>query len=181
VPSGFSAYSASVPSPGIKISNTELKYTWRTSGLFQNNNFVLSGTVPSITIWRKYYYAGNNRVAMQVSGDPIASQNGVFYLLSDHLGSNNVTIKAGDEGLTRVAELRYKPWGENRYSGYSETAPPTDRRFTGQRLEQELGIYHYGARGYVQLVVVKPGRTLYNEFDHPINNFSPGKCAPGNN
>ena len=112
------------------------------------NPSVLSGSIPAITIWRKYYYAGANRVAMQVSGDPIASQNGVFYLLSDHLGSSSVTVKATDEGLTKVAELRYKPWGENRYSGYSETATPTDRRFTGQRLEQELGIYHYGARWY---------------------------------
>ena len=61
-----------------------------------------------------------------VSGDPIASQNGVFYLLSDHLGSSSVTtVKATDEGPDIVAELRYKPWGENRYSGYSETATST--------------------------------------------------------
>ena len=51
----------------------------------------------------------SGRSLKQVSGDPIASQNGVFYLLSDHLGSSSVTVKATDEGLTKVAELRYKP------------------------------------------------------------------------
>jgi len=36
----------------------------------------------------------------------------VYYLLGDHLGSTSVT--ANNSGA-RVAELRYKPWGESRH------------------------------------------------------------------
>jgi RHS repeat-associated protein len=44
-----------------------------------------------------------------------------------------------------VAEQRYYPYGEERWA--SGTLP-TDRRFTGQRWEQGLGLYDYNARWY---------------------------------
>jgi RHS repeat-associated protein len=47
-----------------------------------------------------------------------------------------------------VGELRYKAWGESRAADYPDTATPTDLRFTGQRLYEGLGLYHYGARVY---------------------------------
>jgi RHS repeat-associated protein len=79
-------------------------------------------------------------------------------------------VKASGTSLSIVSELRYKPWGENRYMSYSETATPTDRRFTGQCLEQELGIYHYGARWYDPMLgrFLSPDTivpTLYNTLD----------------
>jgi hypothetical protein len=59
----------------------------------------------------KYYYAGGQRVAMRRSG--YASDNGLFYVLTDHLGSTALT--ANSDGSYK-AELRYKAWGENRYT-----------------------------------------------------------------
>ena len=45
-----------------------------------------------------------------------------------------------------MAELRYKPWWENRYSS---GATPTQRRFTGQVLDEVAGgLYFYNARYY---------------------------------
>ena len=44
-----------------------------------------------------------------------------------------------------MAEQRYYPYGEERWA--SGTLP-TDRRFTGQRWEQGLGLYDYNARWY---------------------------------
>ena len=44
-----------------------------------------------------------------------------------------------------VAELRYKAWGETRYT-WGTT--PTTYRYTGQRQEEGLGLYHMGARFY---------------------------------
>ncbi|WP_343424625.1 RHS repeat-associated core domain-containing protein [Candidatus Amarolinea dominans] len=47
----------------------------------------------------------------------------------------------------RTGELWYKPWGENRGTPYQTT--PTQRRFTGQVLDEVAGgLYFYNARYY---------------------------------
>ena len=67
----------------------------------------------------------------------------VRWLATDHLGSTSVTA---DETGVRIAELRYKPWGESRYSF---GATPTPRRFTGQVLDNVAGgLYFYNVRHY---------------------------------
>jgi RHS repeat-associated protein len=45
----------------------------------------------------------------------------------------------------KVAELRYLPYGSNRYSSGTT---PTAYKFTGQRLDDSTGLYYYGARYY---------------------------------
>jgi RHS repeat-associated protein len=99
-------------------------------------------TPPSGQIWRSYYFAGSQRIALRVAGDPVQANNGVFYLLADHLGSTNVVV---DEDGDIVGELRYKAWGETRYASGS---PNTDYRYTGQREEAGIGLYYYHARWY---------------------------------
>ena len=68
------------------------------------------------------------RIALRVNGV-------VRWLLRDHLGSTTVTAN-GASG-ERTAELWYKPWGENR--GTPVGATPTQRRFTGQVLDEVAG------------------------------------------
>jgi RHS repeat-associated protein len=99
-------------------------------------------TPPSGQIWRSYYFAGSQRIALRVAGDPVQANNGVFYLLADHLGSTNVVV---DEDGDMVRELRYTAWGETRYASGS---PNTDYRYTGQRQEPGIGLYYYHARWY---------------------------------
>jgi len=84
---------------------------------------------------RKYYYANGQRVAMRENST-------VYYLLTDHLGSTAITANSSGN---RVAELRYKAWGETRYT-WGTT--PTSYKFTGQRLDESTGLYYYGARYY---------------------------------
>jgi hypothetical protein len=48
---------------------------------------------------RKHYYAGDQRIALRVNGT-------LYWLLTDHLGSTNVTLDASGH---RVTELRYLP------------------------------------------------------------------------
>jgi len=92
-------------------------------------------TVGATEVVREYYYAGAQRVAMREGGT-------LYFLLADHLGSQAVTAEAdGDE----FAEVRYKAWGEDRYTS---GATPTSFRYTGQRAESLLGLYYYGARWY---------------------------------
>ncbi|MEZ4864116.1 MAG: RHS repeat-associated core domain-containing protein [Caldilineaceae bacterium] len=83
---------------------------------------------------KKYYYAGNQRVAMK-------SGTTVNWLLGDHLGSTAYTIN----GTTETGEVRYYVWGKDRYTSGTT---PTSYKFTGQREEASLGLYYYGARWY---------------------------------
>ena len=75
----------------------------------------------------------------------------VSWLATDHLGSTAVTA---NESGARITELRYKPWGESRYSfGVTPTArlssPKSQRRFTGQVVDSVAGgLYFYNARYY---------------------------------
>ncbi len=78
---------------------------------------------------------GAQRVALRQGGT-------LYYLLTDHLGSTAVTVNSSG---SKTAELRYKPYGQTRYSS---GATPTSRRFTGQLEESTIGLYDYGARFY---------------------------------
>jgi RHS repeat-associated protein len=64
------------------------------------------------------------------------------YLFADQLGSTSVVANSSG---SKTAEVRYKAWGEDRYT--SGTAP-TSYRYTGQRIETTIGLYYYGARWY---------------------------------
>ena len=93
--------------------------------------------VSSTSNMKKYYYAGSTRVAMR-TGTP----GTVNYLLGDHLGSTAITT---DSSGLKSAEVRYYPWGTERYtSGTTQTT----YKFTGQRYESGIGLYYYGARWY---------------------------------
>jgi len=97
--------------------------------------------IPARHAWTSYYFAAGNRIAMRVQSNQQGIEDGLYYLLTDHLGSTALTL---DEGGNQVAELRYSAWGEARYTN-GET--PTQRRYTGQ-LEAEAGLYFYNARYY---------------------------------
>ncbi len=78
---------------------------------------------------------------MRVKSNQDGVEDGVFYFLTDHLGSTVITL---DAEANQIAELRYSAWGETRYSN-GDT--PTQRRYTGQ-LETEAGLYFYNARWF---------------------------------
>jgi RHS repeat-associated protein len=134
--------------------------------------------VGSTSTMVKYYYADGQRVAMRQKN---ASTNVLSFLLSDHLGSTAVTANSGG---AKVAELRYKAWGETRPSGYAESATPTTYRFTSQRLESGVdsvaGLYYYNARWYdpylnrwlsPDTIVPQPGNPQsLNRYSYVLNN-----------
>jgi len=69
-------------------------------------------------------------------------QNGTLnYLLGDHLGSTSLTTDANG---TVISEMRYKAWGEVRYSSGNM---PTKYTFTGQySYTSDFGLMFYNAR-----------------------------------
>jgi RHS repeat-associated protein len=98
------------------------------------------------------YYSGSTLVAMPpkiTAGDRTGSST-LNYMLGDHpslslgtgLGSTAITTNSSGG---KLAEIRYYPWGTERYT-YGTT--PTSYHFTGQRLEDDIGLYYYGARWY---------------------------------
>ena len=79
------------------------------------------------------FYAGG---AMRVGA-------AVYYTLSDHIGSTSITLS--NTG-TKIAEMRYKAWGEVRYD---DGTLQTDRTYTGQRsYTDDFGLMFYNARWY---------------------------------
>jgi RHS repeat-associated protein len=87
-----------------------------------------------------YYSAGSTRIAERRVN--YGSNNGLFWLTGDHLGSTSVTANSSG---TKTAEVRYKPWGETRFTSGTTL---TTFKFTGQREESSFGLYYYGARWY---------------------------------
>ena len=132
-------------------------------------------SIPEGQVWKTYYYAGLQRVAMRVEGDPDSEKNGVFYLLSDHLGSTSVTTDS--EGNFK-AELRYTVWGTVRYNSGDM---PTDYTYTGQRSEMDsFSLMYYNARWYdpalgrfaqADTIIPEPGNPLaWDRYAYSLNN-----------
>ena len=90
--------------------------------------------VGQTTTLRRYFYAGSTRIAMRVVD---GATNPTYWLLNDHLTSTAITA---DSSGARFAELRYKAWGETRFT-YGST--PTTYRYTGQKELSQLSIYFY--------------------------------------
>jgi YD repeat-containing protein len=97
--------------------------------LFIGSHFEFNDTTDEVT---KYCFAGATRIAMRKYIVPVSMQ--LEFLLGDHLGSTSLTT---DSEGTKVSEIRYKPWGEIRYSwtaGLSTTPAYklSSYTFTGQ-------------------------------------------------
>jgi len=91
------------------------------------------------------YYAGvNGPVALRRTG--YTSNNGIFYMLDDHLRSTGVIL---NQNGTVSAQQYYYPFGGNRGGAFS---PITTKRYTGQYHEAGLpggeGLSYYQARWY---------------------------------
>jgi len=83
----------------------------------------------------KYIFAGGNRVAMKTGST-------INYYHTDHLGSSSVMTDS--IGIMKE-EIYYLPFGKTR----SNTGTlNVKHKFTGQELDEETGLYNYGARYY---------------------------------
>ena len=74
--------------------------------------------IPAGHAWTSYYSAGGSRIAQWVQSNQEGLESGVYYLLSDHLGSTRVTV---DGSGNLLSSLRYTAFGEVRAA--SSTAP----------------------------------------------------------
>ncbi|GIV84730.1 MAG: hypothetical protein KatS3mg052_1737 [Candidatus Roseilinea sp.] len=100
----------------------------------------------SSTGWTNYYYFNGQRGLPSAWRVAMRNGGGVFWLHGDHLGSASLVTNASG-GV--VSQSRYTPYGSARQVSGTW---PTDRRFTGQRLEGSVGLYDYNARYYSPLL-----------------------------
>ncbi|HHB91138.1 MAG TPA: RHS repeat-associated core domain-containing protein, partial [Anaerolineae bacterium] len=92
----------------------------------------------------QYYQGPTGPLALRRTGH--GSDDGVFYMLPDHLGSTSILV---DQAGTVQSQQYYLPYGDNRGGPFSTL---TTKRYTGQYHEEALGLYFYGARWYDPLL-----------------------------
>jgi len=98
-------------------------------------------TPATVTAETVYYSIGGETVAMRKYTE--GTSDGVWWLLSDHLGSTGLAYKTdGSEVLRQY----YYPWGGLR--GSTDPVVPTDIGYTGQRLDTSTDLMYYNARYY---------------------------------
>lgn len=139
-----------------------------TTTVYVGNYFEWTGSTTSM---KRYYYAGGTRVAMRTGSSTLN------YLLSDHLGSQALTLTSTGARLNTNTELRYMPYGAIRYTAGTT---PTTFNFTGQRKDSGSGLLFYNARWYDPLVgrflqadtlVPSPGNPQsLNRYSYVLNN-----------
>jgi len=145
----------------------------------------------SVTLASYTYDAGGTPSG---EGKRVAERKGttLYWLLSDHLplqgaprGSTSITATSSG---SKTAELRYKPWGETRYT-YGTT--PTSQRYTGQREESSLGLYWYASRWYrpglgrfvsPDTIIPQPGNPQAWDrygyvYSNPVRYTDPSGCS----
>ena len=94
-----------------------------------------------------HIWAGDRRVAtFDSAGTLLSGTNNttLYYSHGDHLGSSSVLT---DHAGNRAEHFEYSAFGRERYDDPAN-AFPISQRFTGQVLDDETGLYYYGARYY---------------------------------
>jgi RHS repeat-associated protein len=90
------------------------------------------------------------------------------YVMQDHLGSTSVTADSSGDS---TSVIRYFPYGS---TIFNTGTLPTDKKFTGQRLDA-TGLYYYGARYYDPQIgrFISPDMLIPNAADPQfLNKYS---------
>jgi RHS repeat-associated protein len=128
---------------GARVKKTEQVGLAVTTTLYASSIEVqIAGTT---RITSSYYFAGAQLVAMREMTNTGGVTNTLYFLHTDHLGSNSITTNASGVVLARQS---YMPYGSVRSGGTG--VMPTDIGYTGQRLDAGTGgLMYYRARYYL--------------------------------
>ena len=119
-----------------QIGSTTFKYDYSGQRVKKNSTIYIGKLYECTgTTCTKYIFAGDKRVAMKTGPN-------VYYYHTDHIGSSNVMTNTSG---TKVEDIYYLPYGKT----HSDSGTlNVKHKFTGQELDDESGLYYYGARYY---------------------------------
>lgn len=124
-------------------------------------------TVRNAAITTKHVFAGAQRVASVLN---TGSSNKTSYLHTNHLGSTEFVT----DGLGGVQEhYEQLPFGESWVEETGGATAPTPYRFTGKELDEETGLYYFGARHY------DPATGLWLSADPAMRDYASGNSRSG--
>ncbi|EMB34966.1 RHS repeat-associated core domain-containing protein [Treponema denticola] len=117
----------------------------------------------------KHIFVGNSRLVTAMThadnnGDTTEQTEKRYYYHADHLQSAQFITNARGE---QYEHIEYTPYGE---LWIEETAPGIDKlpfRFTGKELDEETGLYYYGAR------YLDPKYSRWLSGDPALNEYIP--------
>ena len=117
----------------------------------------------------KHIFVGNSRLVTAMThadnhGDTTEQNEKRYYYHADHLQSAQFITNARGE---QYEHIEYTPYGE---LWIEETAPGIDKlpfRFTGKELDEETGLYYYGAR------YLDPKYSRWLSGDPALNDYIP--------
>ncbi|MBI5388209.1 MAG: glycohydrolase toxin TNT-related protein [Verrucomicrobia bacterium] len=166
------------------ISTNAPRYMTNTFGYDANGARLWKQGTNALQVWIGDFYEernGQRLYHIQADGRRVctfdgAATNILEYYHSDHLHSSSVLT---DGNGNRVQHHEYSAYGRDRFTE-SSTAFPVSRRYTGQVLDEDTGLYFYGARYYdadlgrfVQPDVVISDLSnpqSYNRYTYTLNN-----------
>ena len=126
---------------------------------------------PLSTIIYKRISAGDKDNIVTIKTKPALQERTIAFQAKDHLGGAAVIV---DENGDLLEQLDYHPYGSTRleqvYSDFEES-----RKFTGKELDEETGLYYFGARYYDSDIgrFTSQDPAAYNLNDLEKNIFDP--------
>jgi RHS repeat-associated protein len=152
-----------------------LQQEWQGSGIgFGSQGGATWVTVA--TVERKSYLLNGQVMAIRVTTDPAAPEDGLYYPLYDHLGSTS--LLTDESGEQAGGTIRYYPYG--RYRVAPTTGDITDRGFTGHKHNNYIKLVDMKARWYDQAIgrFISPDTIVpdpanpqsFNRFSYVNNN-----------
>jgi RHS repeat-associated protein len=147
----------------IKYNGTTGRETVYFNRLWQMNNTAAE--------WEqsKHIYVGETRIGTKNNSEgnenTRAEEERTYYYHGDHLGSAQVVTNHGGQVHER---LEYTPYGELWIDRRDAGGDQTPYWFTGKELDEETGLYYYGAR------YLDPKASRWMSADPAMGEYIPG-------
>jgi RHS repeat-associated protein len=113
--------------------------TIATTNIYIGQTYEIVKETHQLPVAKKYIYLGPNRICSVENGE-------AYYYHTDHLNSSNIIT---DDTGTQQKRLEYMPYGGTSVESGTYS---TNYRFTGKELDDETGLYFYGARYYNPII-----------------------------